>query len=186
MKRLSFLGILLFSMGLTGPCLAQTTGDEQAIDNWQTRHEKAVGDKKTIVVDKEKSVKEVKSPVRSFLLSAILPGLGQYYNGTTPEIIKGGIQTVGFFTGLILYVQAKDAQNTLGHGDYYYFGQALGGLSLFVSAYVWSVFDARISADDINREDSKGNAATDLKMHIALLNDSAFQMVPVADISLRF
>ncbi len=165
---------------------AQKAGDESVIDNWQTRHEKAVDDKKSL--DNGQPIKEVKSPGLSFVLFAIVPGLGQYYNGTTAEIIKGSIQTVGFLIGFHIYINNLDdmAAGRYDVGEGGFSTVALGGFSLLASCYLWSVIDAPISSAEINGEAAKKHAASDFNMHLTFLNDSAFHAVPAADISLRF
>ena len=146
----------------------------------------AAGGKKSH--DNGEPIKEVKSPGLSLGLSAIVPGLGQYYNGTIPEIIKGSIQIVGFVTGIIIYAKNLDDMNAgrynIGQGGVS--GPAIGGFSLFLSCYLWSAFDAKITSDDINREAAQRRAASDFNIHLTLLNDSTFHVVPAADISLRF
>ncbi len=123
---------------------------------------------------------EGKSPVKSLIMSAIIPGLGQYYNGTTPEVIKGSIQTLGCLTGVLLFLDAPiDAEYGYGY-------QRLGGFSLFAACWLFSVIDAPICSADINGEATNKHAASDFKMRLTLLNNPAFRLVPAAEVSLKF
>lgn len=80
-----------------------------------------------------------KSPALAFVLSFLVPGVGQYYNG---EVAKGIIQEAAFVGGLVLYIQGvNDYDDTL---------QAIGGFDL-MAAWIWSMIDAPLSANRINR-----------------------------------
>lgn len=85
-----------------------------------------------------------KSALNAFLLSFILVGVGQHYNG---QYLKGGIMEGAALLGLILL--------TTGMEDTYS-GWELSptgslGLVIFYSAWIWSFVDAPISAKKINQ-----------------------------------
>jgi len=91
-----------------------------------------------------------KSPELAFFLSLIFPGGGQYYNG---QIGKGVIMDLMFFGGI-------GAALTLGIDEYSYYGFTYGseanaffwiGLGLASTAEIWSIIDAPISANNINK-----------------------------------
>jgi hypothetical protein len=138
-------------------------------------------------------LKEEKSPVASLLMSVFIPGLGQYYNGTGDEILKGVIQDAGLVSGLALSgasIQissgSSSSENNASASKPVDSGLALAGFGIFLGSYLWSVIDAPLASDDINRKASKKNIAGDFNLHLALLNDSAFRVVPVEDFSFRF
>ena len=94
-------------------------------------------------------VKE-KSPVVAFVLSFIFPGLGQYYNG---EWKKGVIQDVLYIGGYVVAFTAGIDYETDEWGYTYTTVNGLYALGLLTSAGValWSVIDAPISANKINK-----------------------------------
>ena len=109
--------------------------------------------------------REKKNVYLAMALSAVIIGGGQFYNG---QNLKGGIQlglgVVGF--GLMLSGLADD--------DYYYSGNsgaairaAIGGL-LYSGTWLWSVIDAGISANKINKKNEYG--------HLIELNDNRFTL----------
>jgi hypothetical protein len=97
-------------------------------------------------------IKEEKSPILAFLLSSIVPGLGQYYNG---EVEKGIIQEALVVGGAVLALTAGVED----WGDYYEPAELTYwfwiGLGTAAGASIWSVIDAPLSASRINRERSQ-------------------------------
>lgn len=86
-----------------------------------------------------------KSPWLAFFLSMMFPGTGQLYNGEyTKAAIQAGLAVVGI--GLVMgtaCVECGDpepAQSAL----------LFTGLGMAFGTYVWSLFDAPISANNIN------------------------------------
>jgi len=94
------------------------------------------------------TAKVKRSAGTAFVLSLFVPGLGQHYNG---EHAKGAVQEVAFFGGAAMTVLSMAA----GFSDSspsWSGGAAVTGFIICTSAYVWSVFDAPISAFRINDE----------------------------------
>jgi hypothetical protein len=114
--------------------------------------------------------------VLSFFLSAVIPGSGQYYNGTPGEITKGVVQEVGIIGPLIF--------NRFNYDDR---GADFAELFMICGSYLWSIIDAPLSSADINRELARRKQAiSPFNTRLTLLTDSAFHLVPGAEISLRF
>ena len=92
-----------------------------------------------------------KEPVVAFLMSFVIPGAGQLYNGKS-EYSKGAIQFVGALIGWAFIFADEDAYvdgNYRYHGPNHY--ARIG--TIFVGAsWIWSFIDAPISAERINRE----------------------------------
>lgn len=85
-----------------------------------------------------------KNPWLAFLLSFVITGTGQFYNG---ENKKGGIMLAGALTGAGMIVsQIEDDKIPEDNGVV-----TTGALLLFGSG-LWSVIDAPLSANRINRE----------------------------------
>ncbi len=124
----------------------------------------------------EKAVKEEKSPATAFVLSFILPGVGQHYNG---QHVKGAIQNVLYVGGIVLWITSTwktvDEWNTWAYWEegYWEGGEYIEGhyvtetyydpylvlsewfwIGLIVSGTtaIWSMIDAPISANKINKE----------------------------------
>jgi hypothetical protein len=91
---------------------------------------------KEAVVAKASVIKSEKNPAVSCLLSFLLPGGGQYYNG---EITKGAIMT-GVYVGSYVLVLAAEEPTPI----------IIGGIAFF-GDYLWSIIDAPISANRINK-----------------------------------
>ncbi len=86
-----------------------------------------------------------KSPATAGILSFVLPGGGQFYNGEyTKGVIQLGIGLTGFVIYLngVLNLKFDEDINT---------GIMMGGL-LCLATMIWSIFDAISSAERINRE----------------------------------
>lgn len=104
-----------------------------------------------------------KDPAVAVLLSALLPGAGQYYND---DVTKGVIMTSLYVAGWALYFAAgyseeweEDEYYWASYG-YYYEEETpwlYVGLGMVVGTWVWSMIDAGISASDYNDSLRKGN-----------------------------
>jgi hypothetical protein len=98
----------------------------------------------------------VKSPTTAFLLSLVLPGGGQYYNG---QYTKGAIMTGTAVAGIVL-ILAAGYEDVFVADDYYYASYGYWttesttwltvGTVLIVGSSVWSIIDAPITAKKIN------------------------------------
>jgi len=97
-----------------------------------------------------------KSPALAVLLSAVFPGIGQYYNG---DVGKGVIMNVLYVGGFVLAFTAGFEENTYGYSgyyyDYYYTEETIGtwywvGLGVSMGTAIWSMIDAGISASNYN------------------------------------
>ncbi len=84
----------------------------------------------------EKLSKE-KSPFYSLVLSTVLPGIGQYYNG---DIEKGFVQELLFAGALLLTSEVRNQ-------SYYLLGRAI-----VFGTWLWSILDALISAIENNNK----------------------------------
>lgn len=101
-------------------------------------------------------IKGKKSPALAFVLSFIVPGLGQYYNG---EIGKGIIQEALVVGGYVMVFAAgtKEEYYYDPYWEYYYYETEITpwfwiGLGTITGASIWSMIDAPLSASRINRE----------------------------------
>jgi TM2 domain-containing membrane protein YozV len=93
-----------------------------------------------------KPTKSKKEPALACVLSFLLPGLGQFYNG---EAGKGAIMLGASFFGVILMASAiNDELWTRQDSD----AKGTFGVMIFLGAWLWSVIDAPISASKINRD----------------------------------
>ncbi len=107
---------------------------------------------------------KAKSPTLSFLLSFLIPGGGQYYNGQTT---KGIIQTTVYVGGAVTlfglgYDNRTESRFDPNRGGYYdhvvtetttwwYVGLGLAG-----GAAIWSMIDAPITASRMNKKANPG------------------------------
>ena len=80
-----------------------------------------------------------KHPFVAFVLSAVIPGLGQVYNG---ELGKGAIQFGGALLGFRIGV----------HGIYKDNDQFIAGFLIHLGCWMWSWIDAPLSANRINKQ----------------------------------
>ena len=94
-----------------------------------------------------------KNPVVSCILSILIPGVGQFYNG---EPLKGVVQLGGVIGGVILY---NYGATTIFKSSGLYItaesrNESLAGLGLvtLLGSYIWSIVDAPISANRINQQ----------------------------------
>ena len=86
-----------------------------------------------------------KSPWLAFFLSFILPPAGQLYNGDyTKALIQAGLVYGG--AGIAAGVACTECGDAGGAQT----GLFIAGLTMVVSGYLWSIFDAPISASDHN------------------------------------
>ena len=100
---------------------------------------------------------EEKSPATAFILSALLPGLGQYYNG---DVTKGVIQNVLYVAGWVIYFAAGTESYSGYYSGYYnYYSSSTRetdwlwvGLGLASATAIWSMIDALVTANNINDE----------------------------------
>lgn len=112
---------------------------------------------------------ESKSSTTSFLLSFLIPGLGQFYNG---EYTKGAIMTGAAVIGTTLIFTAgyTETYSASPYTDYSYYGTYTYynynyeeettawfyvGIAMAGGSWVWSMIDAPISANRINSEMSR-------------------------------
>ncbi len=88
--------------------------------------------------DVQNQIQTKKSPFLACAMSAMLPGLGQYYNR---DIRKGIIQDILFVGGLVLAVKSSDDNSR----------HDLVGAGLALGSALWSLIDALISASKKNK-----------------------------------
>jgi hypothetical protein len=118
-----------------------------------------------------------KDPAVAVLLSALIPGVGQYYNG---DVTKGVIMNVLYFGGWALYFAAgyseeweEDEYYWASYGYYYEEETAwlYVGLGMVTATWIWSMIDAGISASDYNESLRKGKQSYG-HMYEDYLNDN--------------
>lgn len=96
---------------------------------------------------REQSKPSYKSPWIAFLISYVIPGGGQIYNG---EIIKGLLFTGTFVLGAVIaLIPGVGAKSGSEWPTSSYIGVGIAGI-----AYVWQLVDAPISASRINEENN--------------------------------
>lgn len=83
---------------------------------------------------------QVKDPWVAFISSMVIVGGGQVYNG---QVGKGGILLTGGIVGLGLAFSEADRPDS---------DKAMIGSGLFLGCFLWSVIDAPMTANRINRE----------------------------------
>lgn len=107
-------------------------------------------------------VEAEKSPAVAVLLSFLLPGGGQYYNG---DITKGLIMSGLYIGGVALYLAAgyedEWVEDEYYWASYGYYSEEETpflyiGLGLAAGTWIWSMIDAGISASDYNDRLSEG------------------------------
>jgi TM2 domain-containing membrane protein YozV len=96
---------------------------------------------------------EEKSPVLAFVMSCLVPGAGQYYNG---DIAKGVIQEVLVVGGITLALAAATSSSSGFYFENYSEDDEAttliwAGLGVAGASYLWSIIDAPISAIRINK-----------------------------------
>jgi hypothetical protein len=85
-----------------------------------------------------------KSPLLAFLMSTFIPSSGQFYNGQKE---KGALQLALIAGGLVIHFMSTD------EGDKEVLGDP--GLVIVAITWMWSMFDAPISAYRINEENER-------------------------------
>jgi len=112
-----------------------------------------------------------KNPALAFVLSWILPGVGQFYNG---EVGKGVIQLVGAAAGYTAFFVAYPSEEYYSYynsytqwWDYGYEETGNGtiawiGFGVGIGCQLWSMIDAPISAGSINAR--RGYAYNEIKI----------------------
>ncbi len=96
----------------------------------------------------QKSPVYKKIPALSFALSFFVPGTGQFYNGQPGKgAIQLGVAAFGLAL-LLVETQAGVLMAVTGTGE----GGSFNGAWIYFGAWLWSVIDAPISANRINRE----------------------------------
>lgn len=98
------------------------------------------------------SVETKKNPAIAFALSFLLPGAGQFYNGQNK---KGGIMLGGVIGGFVLVLAGANevvddvtgSSEEVGGG-----GKLVFGLLSMVTCSLWSMIDAPIAANNINKK----------------------------------
>lgn len=117
----------------------QSTQDVQSLSRNITYYE-------SLTIEKQLASK--KSPWAAFGLSLLYPGLGQLYNAEYGKMILiGGIGTVGL--GLAMLAAMSTNYDSESNPEYI---SVLGytGAAIWGGAYLWSLIDAPISANNIN------------------------------------
>ncbi len=108
--------------------------------------------KGAILEELKKPIGNKKEPALAMVLSLLLPGTGQFYNG---EYKKGAIQMGMFFGGAAIMFAFYPEEVLFGDHDSEFNGEdaiaLLGGL-IALGGYVWSATDAPKSASRINKE----------------------------------
>lgn len=111
-----------------------------------------------------------KSPLTAFVLSALLPGAGQYYNDQLP---KGVIQFVISLGGYAAFYLALE-DNVVFWGSEYDVDDddAMGRIGLLIgfSAHLWSIIDAPISANNINKQN---------QLQVHLIENKSYSVFPL-------
>jgi TM2 domain-containing membrane protein YozV len=109
----------------------------------------------------EEDVRGYKSPGLAFALSFLFPGIGQYYNG---DIAKGVIQSVLYAGGWTLFFTCGWEWESYEYWtgmDYAWSENEIQtpwlwiGLSLASGSAIWSMIDAPISANAINKRNQQ-------------------------------
>jgi TM2 domain-containing membrane protein YozV len=97
-----------------------------------------------------------KEPAVAALLSLVIPGAGQVYNGQTGKGIIQFVLAAGGMATYIVFEKGYDYSYYGGYDDYY---KETGnetvsylGLGVAVGASLWSLIDAPVTASKMNRE----------------------------------
>lgn len=103
-------------------------------------------------------------PVGSVLFSSLLAGGGQYYNG---QYLKGLLMTGTEVGGIALVISSISSDGEFIENPKMFFG----GLIISVGASIWSMIDAGISAEKINKQNGfsynhKINEHLDLQLNL--------------------
>ena len=101
-----------------------------------------------------------KKPGIAIVLSIFLTGGGQYYN---EQYMKGAAFTITTYSGALLMIANAD----LGLGDGCVdCNETLGGVGalMFLGGFLWSIIDAPISANRINRRNQQSAVGFDISI----------------------
>ena len=92
-----------------------------------------------------------KSPTTALVLSVLIPGAGQFYNGQPG---KGVVQLVGAVGGLALGIANMPTEVNVGFASVKTgnAGLSAAGFGVALAACVWSIVDAPTSASKINHQ----------------------------------
>lgn len=152
MSKSNFLFLALFLISLGNDLLAQTpfsiggkTGlnfANSAISNFRSTDVISSAYNQSEMQDTEKR----KDPKQAMLLSALWPGIGQFYVG---EPVKGTLMAVGQIGFLIPFLDALSAAETEKYGDTQSFRAQLI-LAFMVGNIIYSVIDAGKTAKALN------------------------------------
>jgi len=108
--------------------------------------------KGAILEERKDPIGSKKEPALAMVISLLLPGGGQFYNG---EYKKGAIQMGMFFGGAIIMFAFYPKEILFGDDNDEFTGEdavaLLGGL-IAMGGYIWSLYDAPKSASRINKE----------------------------------
>ena len=152
--------ILLFSQSIIGKYNDSIKAKDEVRNNLlQLRYEFSQYNNLNLLQEFSKDQVSGKSPWLAFGLSLMFPGLGQIYNGDyTKAAVQAGMVLGGFglvaLTGCTECGQAAELQNAA----------FFTGLGLTFVGYVWSLFDAPISANNINSEIDYANKQSTLNL----------------------
>ena len=95
-----------------------------------------------------------KNPTHASLMSFVIPGSGQLYNG---QKIKGAIMFVTAVTGFALVMDSGQGISGTMAGTQEGGGQGAIGVVLWIGTAAWSGIDARLTALRINREKAQAS-----------------------------
>ena len=98
-------------------------------------------------------IENKKSPVFAFVLSFLLTGLGQYYNGDVAKGLTQEVMVIG--GGLTALTFGIDTDVTLDGTKTKLTPLFWIGMGTAFTGYLWSMIDAPVSANRINREYSQ-------------------------------
>ncbi len=143
----------------------QLMGDDSIIvlSKWGRKHYLAKSDIRWLTYEsyKQSSVPGEKSPAAAFVLSFLVTGLGQCYNGQFDKGVAQFLLCVApAITGQVIMQEANKQ-----HLGYYFFGVSLG-------VWVWSMIDAPVTASKVNnrlRTEHTEKATPTLRINAGLL-----------------
>ena len=97
--------------------------------------------------------KRVKNPLIAIILSALLPGLGQIYNAQVAKglFLIGFNMVINYLLKEPLLKVIEDPDSVERETMIVFVGYSIAGIVL----WIYSIVDAKLNADRINRENSK-------------------------------